>query len=424
MTNPRFNLDTFDPDSARDITPPTLDRRQFLRRAASATCVLVVGGGVYRAQRQGVFSTAQGVAFEPWYDWRNQPEAGALRLVQAAILAANPHNTQPWLFHVQEDGQQTGSIDVYADMSRHLGTMDPYCREMMLGIGCALENMHLAAQVNGYDVQTQLEPATLQLENTSDPVQVARMTFRSQAVPTHSDLYDAIALRHTDRSNYRQEAIAPQLLEQMLTLVDDENVQLSTFTSDSQAFTRLAEATVQATEFIIGDSEMSRDSHAWFKHSWQQVQRDRDGPFIDTSGVSPWLRAVVKMLPPMSHARMDAGWLAGTRSSLQATPVLGFIAVRDLYAQDQNLQAGRFWQRLHLWAVRRGLAAQPINQVVERVDRERQLGQPPVTAALLDSLTEDATWRPTFAFRMGYPTQTALPSARRGLAEVRYEQIS
>ncbi len=422
MTNP-----TFHPDSG--LTPPTLDRRQFLRRAASATFVLAVGGGVYRAQRQGVFSTAQGVAFEPWYDWRNQPAAGALRLVQAAILAANPHNTQPWLFHVQEDGQQTGSIDVYADMSRHLGTMDPYRREMMLGIGCALENMHLAAQVNGYDVQTQLEPATLHLENTTNPVQVARVVFRSQAAnaPTHSDLYDAIALRHTDRSNYRQEALDPQLLEQMPSLFNDAdgvNVNLFTFESGSQAFNQLADATVQATEFIIADTEMSRDSHAWFDSSWQEVQRDKDGPFIDTSGASPWLRAIVKMLPPTSHARVDAGWLAGTRSTLQATPLLGLITVRDLYAQDQNLQAGRLWQRLHLWAVSRGLAAQPINQVVERVDRERQLGQPPVTAEFLDSLTEDAAWRPTFAFRMGYPTQTSLPSARRGLAEVRYEKVS
>jgi hypothetical protein len=330
---------------------------------------------------------------------------------------------------VQEDGQQTGSIDVYADMSRHLGTMDPYRREMMLGIGCALENMHLAAQVNGYDVQTQLEPATLHLENTTNPVQVARVVFRSQAAnaPTHSDLYDAIALRHTDRSNYRQEALDPQLLEQMPSLFNDAdgvNVNLFTFESGSQAFNQLADATVQATEFIIADTEMSRDSHAWFDSSWQEVQRDKDGPFIDTSGASPWLRAIVKMLPPTSHARVDAGWLAGTRSTLQATPLLGLITVRDLYAQDQNLQAGRLWQRLHLWAVSRGLAAQPINQVVERVDRERQLGQPPVTAEFLDSLTEDAAWRPTFAFRMGYPTQTSLPSARRGLAEVRYEKVS
>jgi hypothetical protein len=260
-------------------------------------------------------------------------------------------------------------------------------------------------------------------------VQVARVVFRSQAAnaPTHSDLYDAIALRHTDRSNYRQEALDPQLLEQMPSLFNDAdgvNVNLFTFESGSQAFNQLADATVQATEFIIADTEMSRDSHAWFDSSWQEVQRDKDGPFIDTSGASPWLRAIVKMLPPTSHARVDAGWLAGTRSTLQATPLLGLITVRDLYAQDQNLQAGRLWQRLHLWAVSRGLAAQPINQVVERVDRERQLGQPPVTAEFLDSLTEDAAWRPTFAFRMGYPTQTSLPSARRGLAEVRYEKVS
>jgi hypothetical protein len=56
---------------------------------------------------------------------------------------------------------------------------------------------------------------------------------------------------------------------------------------------------------------------------------------------------------------------------------------------------------------------QPINQPVEMVDRERELGTAPRAALALAALTGEADWKPTFAFRAGLPTQAAGPSPRR-----------
>jgi hypothetical protein len=65
--------------------------------------------------------------------------------VRAAILAASPHNTQPWLFKV------AGSIiELYIDTGRNVGPLDPYLREEHIGMGCALENLLLAAAADGY----------------------------------------------------------------------------------------------------------------------------------------------------------------------------------------------------------------------------------------------------------------------------------
>ena len=85
-----------------------MERRAFLRGAGIVT-VLVAGGGVWRAWDQGVFSVGQGPAYEPWKNWRFASD-GPLRLVRAAILAASPHNTQPWLFKVA-----SSSIELYVD---------------------------------------------------------------------------------------------------------------------------------------------------------------------------------------------------------------------------------------------------------------------------------------------------------------------
>ncbi len=71
----------------------TVTRRLLLTGAA----ITMLGGGIWRAVNQGVFSEGTGPAYEPWHDWRVVGELApaALRLVRAAILAASPHNTQP-----------------------------------------------------------------------------------------------------------------------------------------------------------------------------------------------------------------------------------------------------------------------------------------------------------------------------------------
>ena len=391
-----------------------INRRQFLRGVGAVT-VLVIGGGVYRAVDQGVFAAGTGPAYAPWTDWRTAPADGPLRLVQSAILAANPHNTQPWLFRVSDN-----QIELFADTSRHLGTMDPYLREMHIGLGCAVENMLLTAAAMGYAVGLTLTDGELALPSATPQMEKVATLQLTAAAAQSTPLYDAIPNRHTNRYNYdRTRAVAAPLLAEMNTLVKSEAaVQLFTYQKGSAAFQTVAAATVASTEAIIADHEMAYDSFRWIDRSWQAVQQEKDGPYIDTAGVPGYLRTIVKLLPPTSQAQIDAGWLSGTQAAMENTAVLGFLAVPQLYDRANNLRVGRVWQRLHLWATVNGLAMQPINQLPEVVDRDRQLGRAAATAALMDTLTADPTWRPTFAFRLGYPLNEILPSARRPVAEV------
>jgi len=104
-----------------------MQRRSFLKGAGVIT-VVVMGGGVWRAYDQGVFSVGEGPAYEPWKDWRKDSNDGALALVRAAILAASPHNTQPWLFKVT-----SSSIELYIDTNRNTGPLIPICGKSTSG---------------------------------------------------------------------------------------------------------------------------------------------------------------------------------------------------------------------------------------------------------------------------------------------------
>src|SRR5512141_1895389 len=128
-----------------------LSRRDFLK-FGGVTLIVVAGGTVWRAADQGVFSVGQGPAYEPWKNWRDAATAPE-RIVAAGILASNPHNSQPWIFRLTES-----TIDLFADLGRQIGAIDPFLREMYIGLGCAVENMLLAAGAEGFSAGLQLMP--------------------------------------------------------------------------------------------------------------------------------------------------------------------------------------------------------------------------------------------------------------------------
>ena len=111
-----------------------IDRRRFLRTVGLGIGTLAVVGAAgvtWSTVSGGVFATGTGPAYAAW-DQVLPTTGNPLGLVRAAVLAANAHNAQPWHFAVTPH-----RIDVFADTTRNLGTMDPLRREMHLSLGCA-----------------------------------------------------------------------------------------------------------------------------------------------------------------------------------------------------------------------------------------------------------------------------------------------
>ena len=383
-----------------------VSRRTFLK-GAGAVVMLVAAGGVWRAADQRVFSTGEGPAYKPWENWRGDTLEGALALVPAAILASNAHNIQPWLFRIEES-----RIDLFVDRERNDGAADPLRREQYMSLGCALENLILAAQARGYAHQLTLMP------EGSDSTYVARLTL-SPGQERPSDLYEAIPHRHTNRYPYDTGRQVPAgTLDDLDALNDQADVKVFWFSSPEER-KRIGDLTIAATEAFIADEEQSSDSNAWYRHDWDEIQHKRDGITLDASGAPFLLRVVGKIFPESSREQNDKTWLTVTKDKQVPTAAaFGIIAVRDARDDGQRLRAGRIWQRMHLWATAEKLAMQPLNQINERADREEQLGIEPRFGDALKELLGDPRWQGAFSFRMGYPTETAPESPRRSVDEV------
>jgi nitroreductase len=390
-----------------------VQRRSFLKGAGVVT-VVAVGGGLWRAYDQGVCSVGEGPAYEPWKNWRDTND-GPLTLVRAAILAASPHNTQPWLFKVTHN-----SIELHIDTQRNVGALDPYLREEHIGIGCALENLMLAAPANGYTATLTLQPGQLEpIPADPKPRLLARVDL-APGIRVQSELYDAIPRRHTNRGPYDpHRPLPPDFLEALARLPgDDADVKLFLFTAEANR-KKIAEVSSAANTEIYSDLDVQRGSERWLRLKWSSVQEHRDGLTIDAFGLPPIANAAAKMMTPrMLQWAASHGEKNGYVNLMLSAPLIGFIAVRDRYQQEQCLRAGRIWQRAHLLATARGLAARPCNEAVEMVDHERAPGRPALRAAQLNEITGDSTWQPTFVFYMGYPTLSAHPSPRRPVEAV------
>ena len=187
------------------MTKGALTRRDALALVAAQIFVAFSGGKLRAADAAGR-PLPEGDAYAPWRLYNDPSIRGTpLALVAAGVLAANPHDTQPWLF-----GVSAASIEIFADTSRNLGAMDAYLREMHLGLGCAIENMVLAAVTNGYAAEVEAAPGSLNdLGERQGRVRVATVHLATRDPIAPDPLYRAIPDRHTNRYAYDRKKPLP-----------------------------------------------------------------------------------------------------------------------------------------------------------------------------------------------------------------------
>lgn len=386
-----------------------MNRREFLKTGGAWTAIAATGGSWY-SYDHGVFSTARGDAFSAWEHWQAGNGQQTLPLVRAAILAASPHNTQPWRFELTDS-----SIALHLDRSRNVGNLDPYLREEYLGMGCALENLMLAAPACGYSASATTVPGSLIGPVSKQALEPVARVVVQPGPREESDLYRAIPRRHTNRGPYDPLRPLPSDFLSALSQLPgaDDQVKIFLFTHRGQR-KKIASVSSVANETLYSDADVASASERWLRLQWKQVQMLRDGLTIDAFGLPPFTAAFLKTLPaPLLRPLVKMGQRTGYKERMLAAPLMGFIAVRDRYDAAQTLHAGRIWQRAHLLATHHGIAARPSNESVELIDYERFMGRPKHALDRLTAIIGDAAWQPTFAFLMGYPNLACTASPRR-----------
>lgn len=281
----------------------------------------------------------------PWsispedFPWDEPLARQMVFLLRYAVLAPSSNNTQPWQFSVTEE-----EIRVFPDKSRWLMVGDPDQRELYLSIGCALENLLIAAENFGF------APNVHYYEGAPDEP-VVRVALARGGIPsplrTH-ELFRAIPRRQTNHGVYDGKPVAPEALDRIVQSGVEDGVRLwlTGVAEDKREFHELL---VRADAIQFANPAFREELGHWLG----------EGAFG-----TPWLLAKIGELA-VTH--VNAVGRASSRHDarvLMSSPILGILSTRgkDRVAQ---VRAGQALERIYLMATHLGLAIQPVSQILE-----------------------------------------------------------
>ncbi|MCP4040847.1 MAG: hypothetical protein GY731_02675, partial [Gammaproteobacteria bacterium] len=297
--------------------PTNLNRRQFLKRTG-----IVLGGGIVAASVPIIYQANTPRDIGPAYRYWEQKQKGGLTdqeyIVMCATLAANPHNTQPWKFKIASD-----RIELFADRERNLGAADATRRMMQMGIGCAIENMHVAAKKLGYRLtikdmdadqrfSTDGHCATLQLE---------------KGTPGMHPWFEPLFRRQTVRSIYDTAAPPKRLIDTLAAQADLPGLKLIVQRSSPQ-LEAINNLNREAVRLFVADNKQYRAAMQWFRISRDEWIEKRDGIAIYTSTAPYLIKQAINYTVSPEDLYLDdfkQGEIDSVDTVAPATPLWGLL---------------------------------------------------------------------------------------------------
>jgi hypothetical protein len=280
-----------------------------------------------------------------WVD--KAPASGELEyLVHYATLAANSHNTQAWLF-----SGSAKQVSILPDLSRATPVVDPDNHHLFASLGCAAENLRLAAQAEGKLADINFIP------DADGSLQI----ILSESSVSRDPLFDAIVHRQCTRADYDGREVPANLLNALSYAAKVEGCSVIIITEPAmmQAMTDLI---IAANTEQVKDPKFVAELKSWLRFNAASAIEHKDGLYSGSSGnptLPPWIGSL--MFDWVFSANSENEKYA--RQLKSSSGIAVFVSDRDDKAHW--VQAGRSYQRFALQATALGLKHAFLNQPVE-----------------------------------------------------------
>lgn len=358
--------------------------RRHLLLGSGAAAAAAAGLGAYAVTRGPSYDAA---AEAVWAE-RTQRQPNELHyLVHHATLAANSHNTQPWLFSGSKD-----HVTIRPDLNRATPAVDPDNHHLFTSLGCAAENLGIAASASSRSNAVDFLPG-------KDEVRISLGGDGAVA----DRLFEAIYDRQCTRSTYDSRLVPAEELKALEDAARMAGCALMLIT-EKRRMEQILELILAANTAQIADEAFVRELKHWLRFNPAEAIKHGDGLYSACTGnpaMPSWIADLIFGLVFTAEAE-NAKCTEQIRSSA------GFaVFVSDRNDKNHWVQAGRSYQRFALASTALGIRHAFLNQPVE-VARYR---------AELSSLLGIGDRRPDLVVRFGY--SDAMPrSLRRPVGEV------
>lgn len=308
-------------------------------------------------------------------------------LVRYATLAANSHNTQPWRFSATEN-----AVTIMPDLSRRTPVVDPDDHHLFVSLGCAAENLSIAAEARG-------RRATVTVDAAGD----GRVAIALEPAPAaETPLFVAIPERQCTRSDYDGRAVPADDLAKLEEAARVDGVDV-VMIADPARMVAVLDYVVAGNTRQVEDPAFVAELTEWLRFNAGQAAETRDGLYTAASG---------NPTTPAWLGRLVFPWVfsAGSENDRYRRQIRSSSGIAVFVARAEGkagwVAAGRSYQRFALQATALGIRNAFVNQPVE---------VPAVRA-------EFAAWlglgrRPDLVVRFGYAPPMP-KSLRRPVADV------
>lgn len=315
-----------------------------------------------------------------------------IKLVEFAVKAPSGHNTQPWKFKLEDS-----TITIFPDYQRALPIADPDNHELFISLGCALENLVIAATHFGFSSGIEMK--------MEDPFkEFIEIKLSPGIVQNNDSLFKNIEIRQSTRNEYNKAVIPQADIDKLKKAAIQEQVLLRMFTKPDQIIP-VVKLTKRATLLQLSNKEFVNELIHWVRFNKNAAKKSGDGLYsaaIGSPSVPEWLGKFFMKL--ILEPRREAGKSANL--IINSSGILIFIAKGNTKESWVNL--GRSFQRVALTATSLNINHAHINSACEDIPSRIKL------AKVLRLKPEE---EPLLIVRIGYSRK--LPySLRRPLEEV------
>ena len=297
-----------------------------------------------------------------------------LFMIENACKAPSGHNTQPWLFKIRES-----EIDIYPDLSKELPVVDPSHRELFVSLGCATENLCIAAQEKGYQTEVKV------IKNSFIRV----LLTKDKKKQFDSSLFSQIAVRQTNRSVYDGKEIPKDSINLLKATSNDPSISIYFYKRGTVDYEKIANMVYAGNSLQMNNEAFKSELTKWMRYNKKHQNNTRDGLSYATFGAPNVPLFLAKFI--MSKAINAKTQNKGDRKKIASASHFVLFTTKD-NTVEQWVALGRTLERILLRSTQMGIANAYLNQPNEEND---------ITKEMVKQLQISNEY-PTILIRLGY----------------------
>lgn len=278
------------------------------------------------------------------------------KLIEFAIKAPSGHNTQPWKFNCTDQ-----AVHIYPDFERSLPIVDNDNHALWISLGCALENLVIAA--GEYNLNNRVKIIS---ENGNE--KYIEVSLSNSDVNLKEELFYYIEKRQSTRNLYDKKTISEQDLSILRNSFDFSGVNIRIFTPNE--FELIEKFIIDGSNKQFQNKSFINELVSWFRFSEKEARKRRDGLWVASMGLPNMGRFIGNIV--MKH------FVSAKSEALRWKKIIDSSSGFALFIADKNnvehwVNIGRAFQRFALTATKININHAHVNMPCEEIEIRKEM---------------------------------------------------